>query len=127
MSYLLEELRGLVVDAAGSLPRVEERKLFGCAAWFASDSIFALVWKHGRIGLKLPDEAAYRELMAVAGSAPWSIGPKIMGGWVLVPEDWHDDGERLRAWAKKAHAQALSGPAPAQKKAKKKPTSRSRT
>ena len=108
---LLAYLTDAVEDATCDLPGVERRKMFGCDAWFAGGSIFALVWKHGRIGLKLPEPGARAELAGLPGAAPWTAGTKTMSGWVLVPEGFHDDADALRAWTLRAHEAALAAPA----------------
>lgn len=107
---LLDSLASLVDEAAEELPQVSRRRMFGCDAWFAGDAIFGLVWKEGRIGVKLPDEAAYGELMGHEGAAPWTAGSKKMSGWVFVPEEFHDDPDALAVWVKRAHAFALAAP-----------------
>jgi len=88
------------------LPNVTWRRMFGCPAVFVSGQIFGLVWKAGRIGLRLPEPAAFEELMAREGTAPWTAGPKTMSNWVLVPEAFHSDPGTLRAWAERAHQMA---------------------
>ncbi len=90
--------------------------MFGCDAVFADSTIFGLIWKAGRIGIKLPDEAEFGSLMSMKGSAPWKAGKMSMSQWVLVPEEFHSDKRKLGAWAKKAHRLAVLNP-----KLKKKP------
>jgi TfoX/Sxy family transcriptional regulator of competence genes len=108
----------LLRDAAGHLPGVAEKRLFGCDGLFARDNIFGLIWKTGRIGLKLTTPADFDTLMAMPGAEPWA--PRHpMSHWVLVPESFHDDEEALALWARKAHAQALDAPPKAAKPAKK--------
>lgn len=115
MSDLKTFLLGLLEEAALPLPGVTRKKMFGCEALFAEGTIFALIWKEGRIGLKLPDPALATEAMALPGSEPWRAGGKVMGGWVLVPEAFHDDPAALARWVQRAHGLALAAP----KKAKK--------
>ena len=84
--------------------------MFGCNCLFTDGKsfegkIFALVWKEGRIALKLPLSAG--ELLRQRGARPWTIGRKKMGAWVLLPESFHDDAELLRQWALRAHAEVL--------------------
>jgi hypothetical protein len=68
--------------------------------------MFALSWKTGRVGVKLPDERTYAELKAL-GAEPSSPGGKMkMGAWLLVPEAWNDDAGALRTWVARAHAAA---------------------
>ncbi len=94
--------------------------MFGCEALFANANIYALVWKDGRIGLKIPDEKLNAQLMSLPGSDPWSPGGKMsMRRWILVPESFHDDLDALAPWVKRAHALALEAE-PAKKPASKK-------
>lgn len=93
--------------------------MFGCDAFFADDAIFGLIWKTGRIGLKLPDRAHYEELLATPGAAPWTAGDRTMAHWILVPPEFHADPARLAAWSKRAHAAALAGPSAKSSKPKR--------
>lgn len=107
----------IVEEITASLPDVSRRRMFGCDAYFAGDRIFALLWKTGRIGLKLPDPSAHAELLAMPGSETWSIGAKTMSNWTLVPEAWHDEPEALAPWLRRAYALSTS-PAAAKTAAK---------
>lgn len=99
----------LVEESAAGLPAVTKRRMFGCDVFFAGERIFAVVWKTGRIGVKLPDPASHAEAMAASGAEPWRIGAKKMSSWVLVPEEWHDELETLRPWLRRAYAQVNAG------------------
>ena len=111
MGSLFPHLLELVEEASRELPGVSPRRMFGCDALFAYGNIYALVWKDGRIGLKLPEPSLYEELMAMPGAAPWEVGPsKAMSTWVLVPEDFHDDSEQLEVWVRRAHELASKRP-----------------
>ena len=102
----LAHLRTLVEDATEVLGDVSVRRLFGCDGFFVGESIFAMIWKDGRIGLRYTDDATWREALALEGAATWCpIPERPMAAWVLVPESFHDDPDALAAWAKKAHAQ----------------------
>ena len=92
--------------------------MFGCHAIFANKNVFALVWKHGRIAVKLMDGEAYEELMAVKGADPWKAGTMQMKNWVLVPENFNKNLKSLAPWVKLAHEQALNAPAKVLKKTK---------
>ncbi len=112
--------------ATKSLPDVTSKKMFGCYALWVNENVFALVWKQGRIGFKLPDESKFEELMAVDGSEPWKAGPMKMAHWVLVPKTAHQKPAELKKWAAIAHKlcatlekKPKSG---AKKKTAKKPT-----
>jgi TfoX/Sxy family transcriptional regulator of competence genes len=129
MRTLLVELRGRLEEASERLPDVTVRKMFGCDAFLARGKIFAVVWREGRIGLKLPDALA-NAMRALPGAAAWKLGDMVMRQWALVPETLHDDSQALAGWVEQAHAAALtlaqsssspkpnaaSRPAPGQKK-----------
>jgi TfoX/Sxy family transcriptional regulator of competence genes len=111
MAALHPHLLELLEDASTGLKGVTRRAMFGCEAMFVNGNIYGLVWKTGRIGLKLPDEAAYRSLLSTAGAERWSpSGKGAMGHWILVPEEWHDDPETLGAWTRRAHGLVAASP-----------------
>jgi TfoX/Sxy family transcriptional regulator of competence genes len=115
MRTLLLELRTHLDDLTAELPQVAVRRMFGCDAFLAGGAIFAMVWREGRIGLRLPDELL-PELRALPGADPWRHRDMVVRQWVLVPESFHDDPEGLAPWVRKAHAAALGrGPASPQK------------
>ena len=108
---LTEHLASMVEEVSAGLPAVSRARMFGCDAFWANGNIYSLIWKDGRIGVKLTDPAAYSELMGQPGAGPWSPGGKVkMAGWVLVPESFHDDEDTLREWVRKAHGYAISAP-----------------
>jgi TfoX/Sxy family transcriptional regulator of competence genes len=104
-SKLLATLR----TAAERLPDVEEKKMFGCEALFVNGAIFALVWKEGRIGVKLPTAERFDALAAQNGAGPWKAGPMVMAHWLLVPPAIDSDPRKLAPWVKEAHAMAAEG------------------
>lgn len=111
MRTLLLELRSRLDDLTAGLPGVSVRRMFGCDAFLAGGAIFAMVWREGRIGLRLPDDLL-PELRALPGAAPWRHRDMVVRQWVLVPESFHDDTDGLAPWVRKAHAAALQrGPA----------------
>ena len=114
---VLVELEKLLNSAAEGLKLSGAKKMFGCHALWTKENVFALVWKHGRIGVKLPDESEYEALMSKKGAEPWKAGPMKMAHWVLVPEGFHKKPAELAKWVEKAHR--LCGALPAKKKAKK--------
>ncbi len=105
MPKTIQELEALADVLAAGLPDVTSKKMFGCYALWANDNVFALVWKTGRLGVKLPESKAYDDLMKLKGSEPWKAGPMKMAHWVLVPEALHSKSAELKKWFKKAHAQ----------------------
>ncbi len=108
----VDRLKDLLNEASDYLPEVSSRKMFGCYTLFARDHIYALVWPHegGRIGLKIPDQTKYDELIARPGAAAWSPGGGKMGWWVLLPPGLPEDKETLIQWVELAHAYALTAP-----------------
>jgi len=115
-----EFLKSLLDEASQELPSVTTRRMFGCDALFANLAIYALVWKTGRLGLKLPEPALYQDALALEGAEPWAPGGKAMAHWVLLPESLHDQPEQLSIWVHKAHrlASAAGPPSAAKSKAK---------
>ena len=115
MTYLLS----LVAEASKGLAQVERKRMFGCDAFFAADNIYALVWKDGRIGLRLRDPSAYAELLGSPGAEPWKpVGDVVMRQWVLVAERIHGQPQLLKAWVRRAHGQAYSAQVPGMQKAR---------
>ena len=100
---LASYLKELLDTATADLADVTPKKMFGCNALFRQGSIFALIWKTGRIGLKIPDPGLFTTLMNMPGAEPWTARNKAMSHWVLVPEGFHDDEEQLRHWTQAAH------------------------
>ncbi|HET9038405.1 MAG TPA: TfoX/Sxy family protein [Myxococcaceae bacterium] len=124
MRPLLLELRSRLDDLTAGLPRVTVRRMFGCDAFLAGGAIFAMVWREGRIGLRLPDDLL-PELRALPGADPWRHRDMVVRQWVLVPESFHDDADGLAPWVLKAHAAALGrGPASPRRPSRRAPLRR---
>lgn len=121
---LIVELENTLNKATAALKKLSTKKMFGCHAVFANENVFALVWKHGRIGVKLIDNSAYEKLMRTKGSEPWMAGPMKMKNWVLVPEEYNKNLKLLQPWVDQAYEQALTAPA---KKAAPKVTAKKAT
>lgn len=125
MAATFPHLNELVEQSARGLPDVRKQRMFGCDAYFVGDSIFALIWRDGRIGVRLPDDEAYARLMATEGAEPWCVVEgKRMGCWVLVPEEFHDDDEALMPWVRAAVLQNRGGAGVAAKRAAAKKVAR---
>lgn len=120
--YLLE----LLETATADLPDVQKKRMFGCDALFVRTEIFALVWKTGRIGVKLTDPADYLALLEQPGAEQWHAGSKAMSHWVLAPEELHDEPPALTPWVRRAYDQAYARADPAAKPTASKPA-RART
>ena len=106
----LTRLKAVFDGAMAGLDAVEPKQLFGCDGYFANGNIFGLVWKEGRLGLRLTDDADREELLALEGAGPWKVGPMTMKHWVLLPPLWHRQPAKLKQWARKAWASAMERP-----------------
>ncbi len=100
-------LEGVVNEVVEGLPKTKTKRMFGCHGLFANDAVFGLVWKEGRIGVRLPEEKTFESLMKLKGSAPWKAGKMTMSHWVLVPPSMHKKKSDLAKWMKVAHTLAL--------------------
>ncbi len=124
------ELSELVAETLSRLTGISKKRMFGCDAFFRSGQIFALIWKTGRIGVRLPDVSIHNALMASAGAEPWQVydkpSAKPMKHWVLVPEAFHDDTLELASWLGQAYTLAAPNRTVvlAQKPAAKKPVAK---
>lgn len=104
-----EYLREMLDEATQRLRGIATKRMFGCHAVFANSNIFGMVWKAGRLGLKVPDATLHAKLMGLEGAGPWCPGNKTMSYWVLVPETFHDDPDELASWVRIAHRLAIAG------------------
>lgn len=103
------------------------RPMFGGHGLFARHGgIFAAIVDDDRIILKLADEPARAELVALGG-APWTYqGKMTMKEWIVVPETFYDEPATLEAWAARAYRLAPPRKAKAAAKATKRPAKRPR-
>ncbi len=86
------------------------RKMFGGHGFFAPNGgMFAAIVTDDEVIVKLADDVARAELLAIGGHA-WTYGgkdkPVTMAQWIVVPETFYDDHEQLQRWVIKAHAVA---------------------
>ena len=83
------------------------RKMFGGHGFFAPNGgMFAGIVTDDEVILKLADEKARSELIAIGGH-PWTYEgkgkPMTMQEWIVVPESFYDDHDLFSTWAKRAH------------------------
>lgn len=116
----IAELEQALNAATAGLSKVTSKKMFGCHALWANGNVFALIWKHGRIGVKLPEITQYESLLKISGAEPWKAGPMQMAHWVLIPESFHGKPAEIKKWAVKAHGLCEK----LEKKAKKSPSTK---
>jgi hypothetical protein len=101
----LKALEALLDSASRHLADVSTKRLFGYHALYRADAVFALVWKSGRIGMKIADPKRHQELMAIAGAEPW-IAHAVMTQWALGPEHFHENVRLKSKWLMTAHCLA---------------------
>jgi TfoX/Sxy family transcriptional regulator of competence genes len=106
----LSRLKAQFDGAMAGLDGVEAKRLFGCDGYFVRGNIFGLVWKEGRLGLRVDDADAYAAIARTPGSEPWAMGGRVMQHWVLLPVAWHGRPAALRAWCRRAWAMAAAKP-----------------
>lgn len=117
MSTELAWLKERLDAAVAGLGDVTVKRMFGCDAYFREGKIFAMVWKEGRLAVKLTDATSHDALAAVRGVQPWSPGGKmVMTSWLLVPSAWNEDEDALRPWVERAYAQVTDSKKPAARK-----------
>jgi TfoX/Sxy family transcriptional regulator of competence genes len=106
----LVKLKALFDGAMAGLDGVVAKRMFGCDGYFVAGNIFGLVWKDGRLGLRLDDAEAWAQLRAFDGASGWWAGDREMRHWVLLPEAWHRQPPKLKAWAQRAYELAAARP-----------------
>jgi hypothetical protein len=103
-----------VQAAADSLSGVVRRRVLASDGWFVNDKLFTLVNRQARIVVRLLDEAAQVELLALEGAGHWKLkNRKPMKDWLLLPESMHDDASAIEAWVRRAWQIVRSAPATA--------------
>ncbi|HEX2915899.1 MAG TPA: TfoX/Sxy family protein [Chloroflexia bacterium] len=108
----------LLRQASDCLPDVTHRYMFGCDALFARESIYAIAFRDGRIGLKLTELEQYQELLSLEGADVWRFEAegKPVNHWVLIPRAMNENMADLEKWVTCAHASALARPKRPRKK-----------
>ena len=86
----------LVADVTARHP-LRESKMFGMPCLKREDGkVVAGHWKDGGLTVKLTDEAAREQALAIPGADLFDPGMgRVMREWVLVPESQADEWERL--------------------------------
>lgn len=102
-----EILRATLDSAVEDLADIGWKRMFGCDAVFHDDTIFGLVWKEGRIGLKFTDGEEFESRMALEGSDRWGPGGRMTKHWILISETIATDAKLLKEWARISHESIL--------------------
>jgi hypothetical protein len=86
----------LVADVTARHP-LTESKMFGMPCLKREDGkVVAGYWKNGGLTVKLTDEAAREQALAIPGVELFDPGMgRVMREWVLVPATQSDEWERL--------------------------------
>ncbi len=92
-----ELFRSLIPEAPG----VTVKPMFANVAAFVNGNMFAGTFGDV-LGVRLPDDAAREELLAVEGAGPYGPPERPMGGYVAFPEAWRGEPDRLREWIGRA-------------------------
>jgi TfoX/Sxy family transcriptional regulator of competence genes len=112
MGRMLEFLKEMLDEATSELPGVLPRRAFGSWGYYVNGRIFGLAYaREDRLGVKLPDGAAYAEARGLSGAGEWAPHGSPMSDWVLLPADLHDDRESVQQWVRRAFQLVRAAPA----------------
>ncbi len=89
-----EELNARLEAATTGLGGVAQR-VFARNTFFVDGKLFALVWREGRIGVKLPEPDGYAELSACGRASVGRVGGPADGGVAARSTEMHGDGRVL--------------------------------
>lgn len=96
----------LLQEACRSLPCQIKRMFGGHGAFAPNGGMFAGIVTDDEVILKLADEEARSELIALGGK-PWTYHgqkkPMVMREWIVIPAEFYDDQDLFAAWARRAH------------------------
>jgi TfoX/Sxy family transcriptional regulator of competence genes len=111
-----EEAKAFFESAVPDHPDVKIRPMFGNSAAFVNGNLFMGLFGPD-VFVRLPDED--RKALAREGGAPFSPMPgRPMKEYVVLPEAWRGDPDRVREWAGRSLDWAEELP-PKQAKSKK--------
>jgi len=118
---MLPFLKSLLDEATARLPGVTSWRAFGSCGYYVDERMFALAYgRDDRLGVKLPDAAAFAAAFAAARAldraALWAPHGSPMSGWVLLPAELHDDVHELARWVRRAFDLVRAAPASALQK-----------
>ena len=117
-----------VVDQLANFSPVRSRRMFGGVGLYADELFFALIAEDS-LYFKVDDSnRADYQARGCRQFQPFADDPTFSMGYYAVPEEVIEDGDELKAWARKACAVALAkaalkrpkAPAAARPAAKKK-------
>jgi hypothetical protein len=95
-----EDLAARIRDQLASRKGIEERRMFGGAAFLLDGNLLVGVWKDSliaRLGEEPGDEALLEPHVR-----PFDITGRPMRGWVLVGPEGVEDDDQLAGWIDRA-------------------------
>ena len=121
-----DETKDLFASVVPEHPDVAIRPMFGQLAAFVHGNMFMGIFGED-VFVRLPETD--REELRAAGGTPFEpMAGRPMKEYVVLPEDWREDLDRIRGWAARSldHAEELP-PKASRSKANAKATSKERT
>jgi TfoX/Sxy family transcriptional regulator of competence genes len=102
-----EILRVALNEVVDGLTDIGWKHMFGCGVVFRNGTIFGLIWKDGRIGLKFVDATEFESRMATDGSDRWCPSGWMTKHWILVSKAVASDAQTLKEWAESSHSSII--------------------
>lgn len=79
-------------------PDVDTGKFFGLDVLKVRGKTFAMIWKEGRIGVKVLNKKTNSMLASTVDASHWVTSGRTMAQWVLAPHEYNDDIVSLKKW-----------------------------
>ncbi|MBL1294618.1 MAG: hypothetical protein COB61_012220 [Thiotrichales bacterium] len=83
-------------------------KFFGLDVLKVQGETFAMVWKEGRVGVKILNKELNAKLVSTKEANHWVTSGKTMSQWVLAPYEYNEDITALKKWLLLAYNDALT-------------------
>ena len=111
MGRMLEFLKEMLDGATARLPDVTQLRAFGSWGYYVDGRIFALAYaREDRVGVKLPEAAAYAAARGLPGASDWAPHGAPMSDWVLLPAGLLDDPSAVHGWVQRAFELVRAAP-----------------
>ncbi len=81
---------------------------FGLDVLKVQGETFAMVWKEGRVGVKILNKELNAKLVSTKEANHWVTSGKTMSQWVLAPYEYNEDITALKKWLLLAYNDALT-------------------
>jgi len=96
----------LIINEMSEFPDVQTGKFFGLDVLKFRDRTFSMIWKEGRVGVKILDKELNQKLALTKGANHWVTSGKTMSQWVLAPHEFNEDIISLKKWLVLAYTDA---------------------